>query len=790
MKFYLPPAARGKAQGAGRLAQGAFRFAHNPPQKLFILWLFFAAHLCFAEGFRVEPYLPDVTADSATIAFHLHKPLTARVKVYYGPGIKEFSSQSNKSHFIKVTGLHPGLSYKYEVICSNNEIRTPVEDDSYQIRTACRPGEYFTFSVFGDPRPGDNDTSMYHQEVIDQILLQEPVFNLILGDMVDNGADDKLWEDFFGVEAALLRRSAVYPILGDNDYADGKGKHTNYFPKLEKGYYCFTWGGVYFFGLHTWDTRGRQPQEQFNRDSPQFQWFREEMNKPEVQAAPFRVVFLHDPVYICRGRASETLKHTWTPVFQEYKVDVVFASWHLYERSQDKGITYIISGGAGADLLWMNKNPSYPSQVDACQYHFCRVDVNAGAMTIRSISIDGTVLDTITLSPRSHSVETTKHMEKTARRLAKEIIINKSNPGVPVIPLYLFSYDCAYCRKLLRHHLPLLAGKNNIAFRVLYYDLSKQGTYDLFLNAGAEFGRQNSDIPAIFIGKTVIGGESEIKRILPQQIEIFLENPEQYYATSIVPFKQTHDTKYIGQEIFSTLTSGIILGAGLLDGINPCAFTTIIFLISYLTLVGASRSRILYTGGAFTFAVFLTYFMMGLVFFNVAKFILRNQSITKTVNVLLLVLVGILGVLSFVDFIKCLKGKAAEMTLQLPGFLKKGIHEKIRNFARHKTAVVGASFVLGVIIAGMELTCTGQVYIPIVTMISEPQHRVMAIFYLFLYNIAFIIPLAMVFLLVAFGLTSQKLANMFKRHIAGVKLGFAILFGLMAIMIIYNLRWL
>jgi cytochrome c biogenesis protein CcdA len=790
MNFYLPPAARG--------ALFEKTAPLDPPQKLFIrlrqkfflFWLLFAAHLCFGEGFRVEPYLLDVTGDSATIAFHLHKPLTARVTVFQHPGIKEFSSPHGKSHFIKVTGLEPGLSYRYEVVCGNNEIQTPADDYSYQIRTACRPGEYFTFSVFGDPRPGDNDTTMYHQEVIDQILLQEPVFNLILGDMVDNGADDKHWEEFFGVEAALLRRSAVYPILGDNDYADGKGKSADYFPVLDKGYYTFTWGGIYFFGLHTWDTRGKQPREQFNRESPQFKWFREEMKKPEVRAAPFRVVFLHDPVYICRGRASETLKQTWMPVFQEYKVDVVFASWHLYERSHDKGITYIISGGAGADLLWMNKNPSYPSQVDARQHHFCRVDVNAGAMTIRSISIDGTVLDNITLTPRSSDIESTKHLEKAGRRLAKEIIINKSNPGIPVLPLYLFSYDCTFCRQLLRRHLPVLAGKNNIAFNVFYYDLSKEGTYDLFLNAGAEFGRQNADIPAIFIGKSVMGGEAEIKRSLPREIETFLENPKQYYHQSIVPFQQTHDTQSMGREIFNTLAPGIVLGAGLLDGINPCAFTTIIFLISYLSFVGASRQRILYTGGAFTLAVFLTYFLLGLVFFNAAGFILRNPGTAKTVNVLLLVLVGILGVVSFVDFIKCLKGKAAEMTLQLPGFLKKGIHEKIRNFARHKTAVVGVSFLLGVIIAGMELTCTGQVYIPIVTMISEPQHRAMAIFYLLLYNIAFIIPLAVIFLLAVFGVTSQRLANMFKRHIAGVKLGFVVLFTLMAIMIMYNLRWL
>lgn len=743
-----------------------------------------------SQGFRVEPYLLDVTTDSATIAFHLDTPLPAHVKVYDGPEIKEFFSKTkNKSHFIKITGLQPGQSYRYEVTCGSNEIRTPPNDTSYQIRTASRPGEYFTFTVFGDPRPGDNLTDMHHQEIIHQVQLQEPVFNLVLGDMVDDGENDKLWEDFFRIEAPLLRRSAIYPVFGDNDYSGGKGKYTAYFPNRQKGYYRFTWGGVQLIGLHAWDTRGSQPREEFDIDSPQYKWFETEMSRSEVRRAPFRVVFLHDPVYICRGRASQSFRRTWMPLFQKYNVDVVFASWHLYERSHEKGVTYIISGGAGAELIWMNKNPSLPSQTDARQHHFCRVDVNAGDMTIRSISTDGTVLDSITLTPRSHDEKTEKQIEKAARRLANEIVINKRN-DIPELPLYLFSYECAYCRKLLAMELPLLARKYNVTLRVFYYDLGRQGTYHLFLNAGAEFGRQNSDIPAIFIGNSVLGGESEIKRMLSKQIESFLENPELYKENMVTPFKETHDTRSIGERSFNALTTGIVLGAGLLDGINPCAFTTIIFLISYLSLVGASRKRMLYTGGAFTAAVFITYFVIGLVFFNAAKFILRDQNIVTIVNLLLLLLVAVLAVLSLIDFAKCRKGKAAEMTLQLPGFLKKGIHEKIRNFAKYKTAMVGASFLLGVVIAAMELTCTGQVYIPIVTMIAEPQYRVMAIFYLFLYNIAFIIPLAAVFLLVAFGLTSEKLTSIFKRHIAGVKLGFAILFILMGLMIIYNLRWL
>ena len=312
----------------------------------------------------------------------------------------------------------------------------------------------------------------------------------------------------------------------------------------------------------------------------------------------------------------------------------------------------------------------------------------------------------------------------------------------------------------------------------------------MFLNIGAEFGRQDSDIPAIFIGRSAIGGKAEIKNRLPRQVEKFLKDPRQYIAAAIEPFKKNYDTAAIGDETFNMLTLSFVLAAGLLDGINPCAFTTIIFLISYLSLVGVSRRRMLYTGGVFTIAVFFTYFVIGVVFFNFAGVFLENQSISIIVKILLLVFVLILSVLSLLDFVKCLKGKAAEMTLQLPGFLKKGIHEKIRHFARNKTAMMGTSFILGVVIAGMELTCTGQVYIPIVTMISEPQHRAMAIFYLFLYNVAFIIPLTAVFVLVFFGLTSERLAAFFKKHLAGVKLGFAIIFVLMGMMIIYNLRWL
>jgi cytochrome c biogenesis protein CcdA len=742
------------------------------------------------SGFTAGPYFLDVTTDSAVVAFHLDESMSAKVRIFDGNDTREFNSETNsKSHFVKITGLKPGLTYDYEVICGNGRIRTPPDGQSFQIRTACREGESFTFAVYGDTRPSENKTTRYHQEIVNQVILQEPMFCLVLGDMVDDGSRIDLWNEFFQIESKLLRRTAIYPVLGDNDFANGKGRYSDLFPLLSPGYYRFEWGGVQFFALDAWGTRGDQKNDEFNAESPQMKWLESELAKDEVQKAPFRVVFLHDPVFISRGRSSEVLQRTLSPLFKKYKVDVVFASWHLYERSINDEITYIVTGGAGAELIWMDKDRNYPSQAEAREYHFCKVEVNSNAMTISAIAANGTVLDNITLTPRASEPQTADRLERAANRLAKEIHIT-SDDNNPSVPLYFFSSDCTFCRELLDYELPKLARDNKVSLEILYFDLGVEGTYELFLNAGAEFGRQGVDIPAIFIGRSALGGESEISQNLPAELAKFRKDPQSYLERMITPFTGSHDTTTIKEEKFNALTYGIVLSAGLLDGINPCAFTTVIFLISYLSLVGGGRKQMLYTGGMFTLAVFITYLAIGLAFFNFAKLILREQIIATVVNSVLLIIVGALAVFSLVDFVRCLKGNVTDITLQLPDFLKGKIREKIRNFAKNKTAIIGASFVLGIVIAGMELTCTGQVYFPIITMISEPRHRIAATMYLFSYNIAFIIPLVIVFLLATFGVTSERMGIFFRRHVATVKLGLAVLFIAMAIMIVFNLRWL
>jgi len=154
--------------------------------------------------------------------------------------------------------------------------------------------------------------------------------------------------------------------------------------------------------------------------------------------------------------------------------------------------------------------------------------------------------------------------------------------------------------------------------------------------------------PAIFIGSQCLtSGE-----ITPDRLATLIQNPE---PEALMPpwvgleeDQPTAAARLVARfQEFGVLA---VAGAGLLDGINPCAFTTIIFFVSYLALVGRKGREILFVGTAFTLAVFLTYLLMGLGLTEVVQqlksFTIVGQIIYGATAVICLVLAG----LSFWDY--------------------------------------------------------------------------------------------------------------------------------------------
>lgn len=224
-------------------------------------------------------------------------------------------------------------------------------------------------------------------------------------------------------------------------------------------------------------------------------------------------------------------------------------------------------------------------------------------------------------------------------------------------------------------------------------------------------------------------------------------------------------------ERFKSWSLSTVFMAGLIDGVNPCAFATIIFLVSYLTFMGKKSTEILLYGITFTFGVFVAYLLAGMGLMTFLRELDGFPLVAKGIHLLIILFALSLGIISVYDYILYRRGQMAKWKLQLPTAMKKKIHGIIREHARSSKGGLLATFSAGFVIAGCQVICTAQVYLPTIGYIMTiPQLHVHALFNLFLYNIMFIIPLVGVFVSTFFGVTSEKMAFISKGHTGQVKL--------------------
>jgi len=234
-----------------------------------------------------------------------------------------------------------------------------------------------------------------------------------------------------------------------------------------------------------------------------------------------------------------------------------------------------------------------------------------------------------------------------------------------------------------------------------------------------------------------------------------------------------------------------VVGAGLIDGINPCAFTVLVFFISFLSFAGYNRKQIIILGAFFIFAVFITYILIGVGLFEFFRRLEVFYFFSKLVYIITAVIALILGAFSLYDYWVFKKTKNPEaIKLKLPSFVKNQIHKVIRDKTDMrgkvdiksipKLKLAFAALSSGFIVSILESICTGQMYLPtIIYVMGFAKWRLKAISYLLLYNLMFILPLVGIFMLGLFGMTSEGFAKLAQRHIAKIKIiTSAIFFGL------------
>jgi len=289
--------------------------------------------------------------------------------------------------------------------------------------------------------------------------------------------------------------------------------------------------------------------------------------------------------------------------------------------------------------------------------------------------------------------------------------------------------------------------------------------------------------PILFIGEEYIAGEDLKNKPLKEFVYKYKDKGSVIPWTKIFELRDKSEESI--KERFRNMGIFTIILAGLVDGVNPCAFATIIFLIAFLSTLGKKEEETLLIGIAYSAVVFIVYFLIGL---GLIKFI-GILGVTNIIGKVILGAVALLsisfGILSFYDYIKLKRNEVGEVKLQLPRFIKKRIHSVIREKMSKKNLFI-AAVVSGFFVSVSEFICTGQIYLPTLIFVSSvPELRVRAILNLIIYNIAFIIPLVIVFVATYKGMRSSAINKFWRNKVKFVKLGTCFFFLFLGLFIAF-----
>ena len=357
--------------------------------------------------------------------------------------------------------------------------------------------------------------------------------------------------------------------------------------------------------------------------------------------------------------------------------------------------------------------------------------------------------------------------------------------------MVFYSPGCHRCIEVEKKIMPIIekefAGK--VYFE--YLDIGYPEHYKLFLGLQQKSGSKvEFHIPIFYMEGRFLNSQGEVEVALRNLVKDALKKPQA--SPELMPQDPV--------AYFKSFVPLSVIIAGLEDGINPCAFTVIVFFISFLAVQGYRKRELFFIGSAFILAVFLTYLCIGLGIFN---FFYRFKGFW-VVNRLFNMVVGaasiLFGIFAVSDFIKFKKtGSTEHLVLQLPKQIKERIHKvvgffyrkdsrgKQENFSPGLAKLVASALITGFLVSLLEAVCTGQVYLPTIAFVLKASPlKLQALGYLLLYNVMFIIPLMVIFVFALMGTTSSQFSGFLKKHLGLIKIFMAVLFFGLGIFLIWR----
>ncbi len=348
----------------------------------------------------------------------------------------------------------------------------------------------------------------------------------------------------------------------------------------------------------------------------------------------------------------------------------------------------------------------------------------------------------------------------------------------PVVIEYFFQAGCGECARVERLTLPLLEEHSRGRYELRKYDVGNEENYLKLLTRLEQLRIDANDPVCMIVGfRHYLGGFDAIDRRLPGIVE-------QEWSNSL---SAAEDEKPVGtgrellQKRAAAFTVGTVAMAGMLDGFNPCAFTTLVFFLSLLAVSGIRKGRLLAAGSVYCLACLITYIALGFGLSRFLRLFTGHELLRRGLELLLAGVLLVCGGLSFLDAWRFRRtGCGGSITLQLPDRVKALIHAVLRGVLR-KRYFLPALFLAGCLVTFLESACTGQVYVPTLVLMARESGGGWRWFrLLLLYNFMFILPLLVLFAVALRGTAQTVFLRWSRRNVVPAKIALGCFFWFLA----------
>jgi hypothetical protein len=331
------------------------------------------------ESFEILPHLSITDDGVVSVSWDLASG---------GPGLVRWTENPDlypSGYYVNSTATGEALkhhTFSFPVFSTSREIGYQVVSGDavfgpYRFFSPPIGAEGVKIAVYGDCSPNDAT----HVALIDLMLHSRPNIVLNGGDLVEDGSELEDWKHFFSLASDLSATVPYMSAVGDNDGGILRDTYFD-FPESET-FYSFNMGKVAFIVLDAG--------QDYSPGSRQNDWLLNTLYHVPVDF--WKIVVYHNAPWSSGVLGSDLSAQVFLcPIFEVYGVDIVISSSdHDYERLIYNDVTYIVTGGGGAELTSVGSISG--TQYSESAFHFVEISILGEELRLQAIRSDGSLMD-------------------------------------------------------------------------------------------------------------------------------------------------------------------------------------------------------------------------------------------------------------------------------------------------------------------------------------------------------------------------------------------------------------